>query len=109
MTWLAMWVCAALVILPLTVSGAEKKKTPRVNGVYKQLDLTEDQATKISDIQKATSEQIKALKAQERESILTELTDAQKEKLAAIEAEKKNKKSKKQEPEAEPEPDTAAQ
>jgi len=59
----------------------KKEKPARVEGAYRALDLTPDQAERIAGIQRETAERIKALKEREREQVLAVLSPAQREKL----------------------------
>ena len=94
--------CVRLVLLSAclvfsTVSfGADDKGTPKadpkpdVKGVrlikpYSDLkDLTAEQTTKLKEIHKKYSDQIKALEAAQKDEMSTVLTDAQKKELADV-------------------------
>lgn len=68
---------------PMPKTDAKDLKGVRLIKPYSDLkDLTAEQTTKLKEIHKKFSEQIKALEAQQREEMATILTDVQKKEVA---------------------------
>lgn len=68
---------------PMPKNDTKELKGVRLIKPYSDLkDLTAEQTTKLKEIHKKFSEQIKALEAQQREEMATILTDVQKKEVA---------------------------
>jgi len=68
---------------PMPKNDTKDLKGVRLIKPYSDLkDLTPEQTTKLKEIHKKFSEQIKALEAQQREEMATVLTDVQKKEVA---------------------------